>query len=172
MIGIEKSKETIDALLNGASMMIEPIDSSDDFYRVQGDADGAIAAVFTNDTFWSKLKIGEGFFVQEEFTEVDANEIKARSQIPNNEQHNYDWQNVSQMQEHQSRYKGVVVDVEVKRVQDLTVKTMRTFLGLSFHEADLHWEKFLEDFIDWFNSQFDVRYEDNPYVFLYTVKRK
>ena len=144
---IELPKQTIEALLNDTSMFIEPIKG---FIGIKTSKEHEEEAKKSFIRIMSKLQIGGEFFIQEDFCE-DAVEIYYKNTSSLECANNTDWVSAKKMNARQSRYKGVVVDVEVNRVQDLVLID-----GM---------------FIDYVNFLDNEVYEDNPYVFLYTVKR-
>ena len=167
--GIELPKQTIDALLNRASMFIVPISEGtnehvEDF-KLYGDDSKIIEC-------HSKLQRGDNFFVQEEFAMDIVNYIHYLADYDNEYDRNqmdyhYGIIEASKMTEKQSRYKGIIVDVDVKRVQEIygnyKAILMNTSDELGYIESQ---------FKKWFNTQFKVKYEDNPCVFLYIVKEE
>ena len=164
--GIELPKQTIDALLNSASMFIEPIVHPCDYYssknqqsiRIEPENDrwdkdrnycireeGGGWQDFTKEDFLkyvnAPLQVGDEFFIQEEI--IDFLHFGGGEDVTP----------ASQMQEPQSRYKGVVIDVEIKRVGDMLMSDIGK-CGLE--------EEFILD---------EFPYDNNTFVFLYTVKR-
>lgn len=151
MVGIQFNQQQMKAYQEGATMFIFPI-QEDIFIH-----DGTVT--FDNKAHcWSKsdyikafspLLIGDKFFIQEDFQmivdgvcsiEVSADKMKAED----------------------ARFKDVCLNVEIKRVQDLDLLDV---IGLGISKD---WSTFST--IEWIEKYYNIKYKDNPYVFLYTVK--
>lgn len=191
--GIELPKETIDALLNGATKFVMPIkktcntckfniEDNNDFdywndcrnekseYNYEAIAnipnkkcnEYEPAQWFMN----RKLQIGDEFYVQEEFcltpkskycniilkNDCGAKFIQAGTNI--------DWCKASEMTYEQSRIKHPITDIQIKKVQELSVQEKQNICILERNEVI--------SFSDWIKKQ-DINYDDNPYVFLVKV---
>lgn len=126
------------------------------------------------------LQKGDEFFIQEEFIqgfedfeEQKEDEFKTWYKV-DNDLHEWiefeeegvispPWIEASQMQEHQARFKDVVLDVEAKRVQDIFGNEKAIIMG---KEDELG---YIEDkWLDWLKEQ-DIN-QEGTYVFIYTVK--
>ena len=226
-IGIQSTKQTIDALLNGASMFIVPI--YDKNISIQSDESEFLHSAYNFECDWckgkdtnctdchgfgrrwdidceskqefisnySKLQIGDEFFIREDFIEKDISESNYFYSVePEYEQayrndysiedkylnalhpkedellETVDWQDASEMTEEQSRYKGVVVDIEVKKFGDIrTAREMQSTLGTNCISKSGH--VCIEDVDKMILGMKSMiqNSKDNPYVFLYTVKR-
>ena len=110
------------------------------------------------------LKVDDEFFVQEDFTMWGSNVLYKLDGTASDgflETVGITWQDASQMTQEQSRYNGVITEVEAKKAQEIygndKAVLMNTADELGYVE---------DDFKAWFNSQFDVKYEENPMVFL------
>ena len=167
MTGIELPKQTINALQKGASMFIVPVPSNiivdeirEDMISYSTYMDGEEES-WTNDGVeefiqeFSKLQIDHEFFNQEEFYYGKGTHSDVITYSPDK----YDKQllrdrviDASQMSQEQSRYKGIVVDAEVKRVGDMLISDVNK-CGLE--------EEFIFD---------EFPHKDNQYVFLYKIK--
>ena len=77
-----------------------------------------------------------------------------------------DWNDASQMQPHQSRYKATIEDVKIVRIRELSLGQMLKTTGFTQYQFE---ENGWGIFIDWYNKQYE-NYEGNPYVFLYEVE--
>jgi len=101
------------------------------------------------------LKVDDEFFVQEDFTMWGSNVLYKLDGTASDgflETVGITWQDASQMSQEQSRYKGIVVDMEVKRVGDMLISEIdKCELG----------EEFIFD---------EFPHKDNQYVFLYKIK--
>lgn len=137
---------------------------------------------FTKQDFLNYVKAplqkGSEFFIQEDYMEVYNSEddetpmIMYRQPMKNlyhgvpcdgAENNLAKWQDADKMQEHQARFKDVVLDAEVKRVQDICSST-----AIKIHNIIIRPKYHLEY---WLEKQ-GINYDENPYVFLYTVKGK
>ena len=74
-----------------------------------------------------------------------------------------DWQPASKMTQEQSRYKGKVTDIKIARIQDISIKQLLK-LGFKDTGSYIYYGNEELDVPDWFNNQFNSKYEDNPYV--------
>lgn len=207
-IGIELPKQTIDTLLNGASMIIVPIEDKN--ISIQLDEGEFIQSAYNFECDWCKgndanctdcyglgrrwdidceskkefvdkyypLQKGDEFFIQEEFKYVgckaENSPMSTYRRIAYSDHENYNDKGVatgkakvidaSQMTQEQSRYKGIVVDVEVKRVQYLArihLMKMKVPMYSAFSQ---------ETYLTMWLEKQGIKYEDNPYILLYTVK--
>lgn len=87
------------------------------------------------------LQIGDEFYLQEEFEEIISQPEVGGVCIQ---------RNASQMTPKQSRYKGKILNIEIERIQDLVAI-----------DGEL---------VDYVNSLSDEIYDQNPYVFIYTIE--
>ena len=119
------------------------------------------------------LKVDDEFFIQEDwnYCSIYSGHIIYRASFDKNYHSKklvdkMSWKDASEMRSSQSRYNGVITGVEAKKVQEIygndKAVLMNTADELGYVE---------DDFKAWFNSQFDVKYEENPYVFLYKSEK-
>jgi hypothetical protein len=193
--GIELPKETIEALLNGASMFIVPIDDE----RIKGlHCHGFSLGTlwFSNDKNNKPLElangfkhgvpilpprqIGDEFYAQEPYTCGKKGE---------NLHYEFDFANANvfddwcdyccttnfepcMMTHKQSRVKGKIVNAEVKKVQDIEVYKLPTKDKKYFEEFTYHCttepieQKRIRGFIEYL-KKIGIDYKENPFV-LYT----
>lgn len=174
--GIELPKETINALLSGASMFVVPF-KKEAFNKSEKDNEKLYESYvhrlqygqkhFIQD--YSRLQISNSFYVQEEFcltpkskycniilkNDCGAKFIQAGTNI--------DWCEASKMTYKQSRLKDlVVVDIKIKKVQELSVQEKQNICIIERNEVI--------SFADWIKKQ-NINYDDNPYVFLITCNK-
>ncbi len=124
------NKEQINALLNGASMLVMSIPEN------LQELKPTIRQIKSFISMFSPLQMGEEYFVQEEFMYSEVvNIIRYRIDADNNlrddltyeelmDYKTINWKDASQMQEHQSRLKFKCIEIEVKRVQDINVNNI------------------------------------------------
>lgn len=190
MKGIEFNKHQLEAYKNGATMFLVPILREDIIYsRMCNYEDKGNTALITEkqmQKFLSKeepftkeesekiakegsenlvkyaasLQKGDEFFIQyDREREVSRGyssfgiELKSKVKYPAN-----------QMTEKESEFKDVVLDVEVKRVRDITHDEIYNIY------PDAHTDGY-QNFMHGFNDKFcEGKYTNNPYVLLYTIK--
>lgn len=128
---------------------------------------------------YSPLQKGDEFFIQEDwnYCSIYSGHYIYKASFSKNYHSKklvdrMKWQDASQMQEHQSRFKDVCLDVEIKRVQDLEFESILD-LGFPYEKVDEDGLIVYEWIADWFDSQYEekqIEYEDNPYVFAIRVQ--
>jgi hypothetical protein len=189
---IQLNKQKIESLLNGGTKMLLEIDTKEEFFRLIGE-DGDVGAVFKNTTIWSDFKLGQEYYVQEDFgVNKHGFGVSFKSDMVSNDKVHY-WQSAKYMQEHQSRIKFKVLSIEVKRVQDIqTAREMESILGTKYitKSEDIDIESF-GNLIETLKAEFDTsviqqelehfaefnekiilpRYKDNPFVFIVEIER-
>ena len=158
--GIELPKETIDALLGGANMFIMPVHS--DF--VENLIDPNKSEYFMDK--YCQLQVGDEFYVQEDFATFMFNPIRYKNDSTNPCSV---WEEASLMTEELSRVKGKIVKIEVKRVQDINYQEEFN-MGRKFEQD----KTYIGCNSDYYKNKLgvDIKYEDNPYVFLYTMEKE
>lgn len=191
-IEIQLPKETIKGLVNGATKFIIPIDKDINIEETRGDMLSYTTHIKGVKTSWSNdyieafikefspLQISDIHFVQEKFIYSEiANSIcyknvadeNLRDDLTDLELFDYQsvsWKDASQMTYEQSRLKDlVVVDVEIKRVQDLNVGEIVKVYGC---DRFLYQDR-IDEFIEWYNKQYN-NYNENPYVFIVAIEDK
>jgi hypothetical protein len=163
---LDLPKESQEALLNGANMFIVPIDTTEEFInKLKNDkysVENYLKFVF------SPYQIDDEVYLQEEF-------INQMGRIVYSDTREFSSsgeeliETSSEMEEYQSRWKGVIKNVKVVRVQDLTYiehsKILAHCIDIQHNTVPL-----LENFQYLYNKQYH-NYEDNPYVFLYEIER-
>ena len=157
------NKEQINALLNGASMLVMSIPEN------LQELKPTIRQIKSFISMFSPLQMGEEYFVQEEFMYSEVvNIIRYRIDADNNlrddltyeelmDYKTINWKDASQMQEHQSRLKFKCIEIEVKRVQDINVN------NIPYIQTKM-WA-----FDKWLEKQ-GINYKENPYIFLAKVE--
>ena len=168
-IGIESTKQTIDSLLNGASVFIDVVNAKIEESNISQTSfpfcDMTSGKIVMKTKFeiirhYSELQVGDEFFIKEEFVNEYGHEedyIKYKNECRNSSPLVY-WIPASEMTQEQSRYKGVVIGIEIKR-RDCILTKEALLLGFKSEDRE---------------SPTDIitnKYPDNPYVFLYTVKK-
>lgn len=190
MKSIVFNKQQLEAYKNGATMFLVPVDKEIysiqgnfiEFQGVDGASDVDSVEEFINHA--SDIQKNENFFIQEEFTLdeilLGGEEILYKNDfLPRDFKSSAigyglttdkmkerilkrcSWQEASQMQEHQARFKDIVLDAEVKRVQDICNST-----AVKIHNINIRPKYHLEY---WLKKQ-GIDYDENPYIFLYTIR--
>ncbi len=172
--GIELSKESYNALLNGASKFIIPITDENICISQTGSPNYIFWTAYNFECNNCKGKdpqctdcYGKGK-VQDLDCESEEEFIKKYSSLQVEDEFE------------QSRFKGEITRVEVKKIQDLGFVDYHMFgmkwgPGCAWFNTDTvftdgEYEYYdLECFKDWLEKQ-NVDYNQNPYVFLYTIK--
>ena len=117
------NKQTQEALLNGATALIEPIDEWN--IHVYDSTNEVLCSEV------SLLQVGDEFYCQEVSHRMAYSQQVLYGKLESYDDFTYEVP-ASEMQEHQSRFKGIVVSVEVKRVQGLWDRDWIK-MGLSLH---------------------------------------
>lgn len=185
-IGIELPKQTIDAILNGASMFIVPIDFSlrpkhreynhfcikCDSYRAHIHlGDGKYKCTYCRREYYSNWKMfekGDGAFEDLVYQIPGTLKVDDEFFIQSTEYaepFNLDNKNKSVF-----RRKVVIVDVEIKAMQDITFKEKEILTNCNDESKVLCQDEHDEGVIWLFGKLYN--YHQKQYVFLYTVKRK
>ena len=138
---IQLNNHQLEALKNGASTFTIPIDGIvEEAYMVKPKM--YKAQLIKNR---SQLQVGDKFYVQEAI-------IDPTGQMPSLP--------ASEMTYEESRFKGEVVSLEVKQIQNL-FSIDKFNLGIKVDETVR----------SWYNEQYgENAYEDNPYIYLTTHK--
>lgn len=178
MKGIYFTDEMITAYQQGATMFIVPIDKK---HSIKIEDCESIEDFISK---YAPLQKGDDFFIQEEFWafgywtdsgseypeepwfEFSKHSIKEPENIKE-EKKGYlttsRWEKLeaSEMQEHQARFKDVVLDVEVIKLQDISHD-----ISLKIHNVNIRPKYHLKY---WLKKQ-GITYEQNPYGFVYIAK--
>ena len=140
-------KESQEALLNGASMFIIPINEGTFF--IERWNHNTILGNKMIDNFisdCSPYKIGDKVYLQE-YTEMSREGYYKSEEVKPS----------------QCGYKAIIKDVKVIRVKD--------FDSLDMGEITATGGRlFSKPFLEWYNKQYK-NYDENPYVFLYEVEK-
>lgn len=192
--GIELPKETINALLNGVDKIMIPIkqelciDSIENYINWDNE-DVAIEN-------YSPLQINGEFYVQEPFFclkdgvkinsierkiayQDDKGSISYEGKVQIVEQLKLDFENPIFMTYEQSRLKDLIpTDIQIKRVQDINVnkdfstKDKKYFEKFTYHcttePINFKRHRGFKEYL----KRININYDDNPYVFLYSVSKK
>lgn len=148
-----------EALLNGANMFLMPCNNE----LLDYDCEDFIETSKLLTLKESPYQIGDEVYLQEEFAYDGLNMLTYKNEWNNTK---WEWFNTSEMKEHQSRYKGVITNIKVVRVQDIIGNNKAILMNRKDHLG------YIEDiFEDWYNKQYnESAYERNDYVFLYTIE--
>lgn len=187
---IKLTKEQIEAILNGATMLYIHMWGNEallnhndyDFLEIrEGCNDSYQEVVFKNKnneyiTIDSLLKIGEEYYVQEPFNLNGAEwgiakPSKINYKIDGESGHN--WMQRTRCRPEYSRIKFKVTNNQVKRVQAITLSSDTIFkIDPNLISGNLTLDGKISAFIDWFNKQYSNQpYKDNLYGFLVTIER-
>jgi len=183
MEDIEINQHQAKAFSNNADMLLLPIDSkaiqSSDIHKTVGVEKSILPFL--------PLQEGDEVYFQEEFRNNEYGDIEYKASkfttpVASHLNANQ-WEPASEMTYEQSRFKGTVVSVEVKRVQELTddyiSRTNSDYCndcgGLdycnNFNENKVC--GMADGFKDWLNSQHGKGfYEKSPYIALVKLKMK
>lgn len=162
MKSIEFNQHQIEAYKNGATMFIVPIDFSD---RVKMSEQIGMDMLYPDyiekyKEVHAPLQKGDEFFIQEDvytFLEFGGGE---------------DITPASEMKAHQARFKDVVLSAKVIQLHNIPVQQKGECMMSTEDASEYHYEDSYGlgiEFMEWCNAQ-NIKYEDNPYVFLYTIK--
>lgn len=196
------NKYQIKALENGTTMLWIPIDKEYIRYRVKELSEPVEPYIEFEYSIKDKspLQIGQEYYVQEEFRTIKkvarkysrviwaikntwGNTHKSTTIYKNNSLGTKPkiWQDASEMQEHQSRFKFRVTNIQVKQLYCLEYKHL---LGLGVddtpcivgqnQEEEHQWKKdacFQNFYKIWSESYPELPWETNPYGFLVTIER-
>ena len=162
---IELPQLTIKALQDGASIMIVPCKV--ECMALKGDIPCALTLeqkAVPLIEFAPLQPQDKDVFVKEEFQDNGYTGLIYKTDIAQDCFLDKDWQSASEMTKEQSRFSIDVEDARVVRVQDIEYYDG---FGISC--------PCLSEFLIWFNKLMEeynegVKYEDNPYVFLYDAK--
>ncbi|WP_428739453.1 hypothetical protein [Sulfurimonas sp.] len=167
---LQLNKHRIQALLNGASMLIMPIELPRG-YSTTGNIYDNLLEIYPSDypmyIYGLKLplQIGQTYFVQEEFIE-EGDAIYYKLTHKTNE-FGDSWEPASQMQEHQSRIPSLIpLEIEGKRVHDISEEELLLIIG-GKAKALAIMAKF--SYEDWLGKQ-KINHKENPCVFTIKVK--
>lgn len=164
MVGIEFNQQQIEAYKNGATMFSFPIEEDIFVHDTTVTFDNKTQCWFVSNYIkeFSSLQKDDEFFIQEDFCYIKGITTTPIYKAEIQDEKDIRFEDASQMQEHQSRFKDVCLNVEIKRVQDLDLLDV---IGLGISKD---WPTFST--IEWIEKYYNIKYKDNPYVFLYTVK--
>jgi hypothetical protein len=176
------NEHQIKALLNGASMLVIPIELDTSRYRfdcLDDDYDEILKCIFydkKDDDFLvieCPLQIGQTYFVQEDVFRslmcggVEQLGIKPCDVIVKDIDKQF-------MQEHQSRIPSLIpLEIEVKRVQDINweeiTNIMKAVCTCEDNEENRCYFGHDGHFRNWLEKQ-GISYKENPYIFTIKVK--
>lgn len=171
---LNTTPETVQALLKGATKFIIPLSNTaavnltfEQGEYCASEIKGLLKEIVNH---YSTLQIEDEFYLQEEFQDM-LGEIHYGKTLAS---HHSKFIDASKMTPEQSRYKGKIAKVEVKRVQEINDDTNQ-IMGLYgiedvvFDEDDRYEQ--IATFKYWYNTQYPEQpYEQNPYVFIYTIE--
>lgn len=179
----QPNEEQLEALNNGATMLWIPIPPHAHVNSSLESIDNNLHNRYFNTLIkvHSPLHLGKQYFVQEKFID-DPSQIVYKADFSQSNQDLEDWLSANQMQEHQSRTKFTVTNIEVKIIKSLLYKDMPK-LGITYSKDCVQLDDSLgeqcyskqcslvDNLIDWYNKQYpDKPYSTNPYGFLITIK--
>ena len=180
-VGIVPNRLTADALINRASgflvvledpiiPIINEIDKEYDVIRYEYKSDRHVSVRSYEEFFkeWAPVQLGQEFFIQEEFIRVsnlDKLEIRTRRDISEDE-HKYIWLPASDMSYNESQFKSKPISLEIKQVQELDSNDWSNLMLTT----ESKWLPYHDEFIEWFNTESNIKYEDNPFVFVYELE--
>ena len=133
-------------------------------------------------------KVGDIIWLSEEFTEHNGLKhlLNYRADgkdgilISGSENTQFDidkfnWKPASEMQEHQSRFKGLLItDIQIKSVRDLTVKEIESVTSWDYSRWEISPSApdcFRFDFFRWLQEQ-GIDYNENNLIAIYTFKKE
>ena len=168
-IGIELPKQTIDALLNGANMFIIPINNDNQIWLHDS------KCKYFEEIL--PLQAGDEFYVQED--------IKICNECCERMSHEYRDCYCSQGKiidakttYKQSIVKSNIVNVKIKRIQDIninkdfTIKVKKYFEKFTYHcttePINFKRHRAFKEYL----KEIEIDYNKNPYIILYTIKIK
>jgi hypothetical protein len=197
MKNLNLPKESQEALLNGASMFIESYKfktirnwngTENKNPKVLYDNNNMpygceLVDIYTDETSectdytfieTPSYQIGEEVYLQEEF-------INQMGRIVYSDTREFSCSGVelietaSEMEEYQSRWKGVIKNVNVVKIEEITAVQIDKILNLkSINKTGgitiENYAELIDIFKDWYNKQYG-NYDKNPYMFLYEIER-
>ena len=134
-----------EALLNGANMFIKPLSPGELLFK----------DYFNNLSALSTYQIGDKVHFLT-MLEMECDYCKGK------DSHCTDCNGTGKIYDVDKEYKAIIKDIKVVRVQD--------FDSLDMGEITATSRLFSKPFSDWYNKQYQ-NYDENPFVFLYTVER-
>ena len=155
------NNQTAEAINGGATAFIEPLDRDTEFQHIRNGA-------FDGYDFLPH-KVGDIIWLAEEFKFDEYGAYYKADERPQDlEIDNFKWFSASEMQEHQSRFKGLLItDIQIKRVQELTPDEI-----ISIMPKQNRYYKVALDFRDMYDEMIGGYrpYAENNLIAIYTFK--
>lgn len=155
MIEISKNKSELESLLNGSNVMIELIDPLL-LNQIPNNVSNLELLVFSSNI--SKLYLEDVFCILDKTFEFKDNIQNVMFQ----EESEFEKSKTPSYKEIKYLIKKEIYDIKVIKVKEISNEILNEI-------------KFVGEFKDWFNqicleSNYELKYEDNPYIILYYIK--